>query len=141
MGYFVKNRQIQSGSTAVQIPVGDGTNRPDAPVFGMIRYNTSLGYCEFYNGTAWQTFGTGGIVNYTVQNDLAGDGSSTQIGPLTQTVASADQIQVFVGSIYQVPYNGTAGTYNYDINVAGTYLEFQAPPPNGIPITVIFTSN
>lgn len=135
MGYFVKNRQIKSGSTAVQIPVGDGSNRPESPVFGMIRFNTSVGYCEFYNGSIWQNFGTGGIVTYAVQTNLVGDGTSTQIGPLDQTTTGADQIQVFVGSIYQVP------TVNYTLNLAGTYLEFQSPPPNGMPITVIFTTN
>lgn len=135
MGYFVKNRQIQSGSTAVQIPVGNSTNRPDSPVFGMIRFNTTGGFCEFYNGSEWQNFGTGGVVTYTVQTNLLGDGISTQIGPLDLTVSAADQIQVFVSSIYQVP------TVNYDINLAGTYLEFQTPPPDGMPITVIFTNN
>lgn len=135
MGYFVKNRQIQSGSTAVQIPIGDNSNRPDAPVFGMIRFNTEAGYCEFYNGTEWQNFGTGGVVNYTVQTNLSGDGSSTTIGPLTQQAAGADQIQVFVGSIYQIPFD------SYDIDMSGYYLEFASAPPDTMPITVIFTSN
>lgn len=136
MGYFVKNRQIQSGSTGVQIPVGNNADRPDSPVFGMIRFNTEAGYCEFYNGTVWQNFGTGGVVNYTVQTDLPlGDGSTTSFGPLTLQASAADQIQVFVGSIYQVPVT------NYDIDGSGYYLEFTAPVPNGMGITVIFTNN
>lgn len=131
MGYFVKNRQIQSGSTAVQIPIGDGTDRPDAPVFGMIRFNTDLGFCEFYNGTIWQSFGTGGAVNYTVDS-FVGDGFTVNY---TMTVAPADdqQVQVFVGSIYQEPT--TAYT------VSGTTLTFTSAPPNGVPINIIQTEN
>jgi hypothetical protein len=68
MPSFFKNRRIQSASTGVVIPTGSAAQRPDDPVFGMIRYNTDTGFCEFYNGTVWQNFGTGGTVSYTVDN-------------------------------------------------------------------------
>lgn len=35
------------------IPVGTTAQRPSAPVVGMIRFNTTLGYPEFYNGSSW----------------------------------------------------------------------------------------
>jgi uncharacterized protein YbaA (DUF1428 family) len=97
----------------------------------MIRYNTDLGFCEFYNGTIWQTFGTGGVVNYTVDSFI-GDGSTTDY---TMTVAPADdaQVQVFVGSVYQEPT--TAYT------VSGTTLTFTSAPPNTVPINIIQTEN
>jgi hypothetical protein len=131
MGYFVKNRQLQSGSSGVRLPTGSAADRPDYPLFGMIRYNTDLGFCEFYNGLIWQTFGTGGVVNYTVDSFI-GDGSTTDY---TMTVAPADdaQVQVFVGSVYQEPT--TAYT------VSGTTLTFTSAPPNTVPINIIQTEN
>lgn len=131
MGTFLKNRELQSGSTGIRIPFGSAATRPDHPVFGMIRFNTDSGFCEFYNGTIWQTFGTGGAVNYTVDSFI-GDGSTVAY---TMTVAPADdqQVQVFVGSVYQEPT--TAYT------VSGTTLTFTSAPPNAVPINIIQTEN
>lgn len=131
MGYYLKNRRLQSGSSGVVLPAGSAANRPDYPVFGMIRYNTDSNFCEFYNGTDWFTFGTGGIVNYTVDS-YTGDGSTTQY---TMTVVPADdqQVQVFVGSVYQEPT--TAYT------VSGLDLTFTSAPPNNVPINIIQTAN
>lgn len=131
MGTFLKNRELQSGSTGIRLPYGSAANRPDNPVFGMMRYNTDSGFCEFYNGTIWQTFGTGGAVSYTVDSFI-GDGSTVAY---TMTVAPADdqQVQVFVGSVYQEPT--TAYT------VSGTTLTFTSAPPNSVPINIIQTEN
>jgi hypothetical protein len=131
MGTFLKNRELQSGSTGIRIPYGSAATRPDNPVFGMIRYNTDSGFCEFYNGTIWQTFGTGGAVSYTVDS-FVGDGSTVAY---TMTVAPADdqQVQVFVGSVYQEPT--TAYT------VSGTTLTFTSAPPNSVPVNIIQTEN
>jgi len=35
------------------IPVGTTAQRPSSPATGMIRFNTTLGYAEFYNGSSW----------------------------------------------------------------------------------------
>jgi hypothetical protein len=131
MGTFLKNRELQSGSTGIRIPYGSAATRPDNPVFGMIRYNTDSSFCEFYNGTIWQTFGTGGAVNYTVDS-FVGDGSTVAY---IMTVAPADdqQVQVFVGSVYQEPT--TAYT------VSGTTLTFTSAPPNSVPVNIIQTEN
>jgi hypothetical protein len=131
MGYYLKNRRLQSGSSGVVLPTGSAANRPDYPVFGMIRYNTDSGLCEFYNGTIWQSFGTGGVVSYVVDS-FTGDGSTVAY---TMTVAPADdqQVQVFVGSVYQEPT--TAYT------VSGLTLKFTSAPPNAVPINIIQTQN
>jgi hypothetical protein len=132
MGTFLKNREIQSGSTGIRIPYGSAATRPDNPVFGMIRYNTTSGFCEFYNGTIWQNFGTGGNISYTVDN-FTGDGSTTVF---TMTIAEsvADQIIVFVGSIYQ----DSATAYTVD---GGLDITFTSAPPNTVPISVIHSQN
>jgi hypothetical protein len=132
MGYFVKNRQLQSGSSGVVIPTGSSAERPDYPTFGMIRYNTDSGFCEFYNGSIWQNMGVGGIISYTV-DDFTGNGSQT-VFTMTVAESSATQIIVFVGSIYQDP----ATAYTVD---GGFDITFTSAPPNSVPINVIHTSN
>jgi stress response protein SCP2 len=131
MGYFVKNRRLQSGSTGVVIPTGSAAERPDAPVFGMIRFNTDSGLVEFYNGTVWQTMSAGGSISYTVDN-FTGDGS-TDTFTMSIAESSEEQIIVFVGSIYQDP----ATAYTVD---GGFDITFTSAPPNSSPISVIHST-
>lgn len=132
MGYFVKNRQLQSGSSGVVLPTGSSANRPDFPAFGMIRYNTDSGLVEFFNGTIWSSLSTGGSITYTV-DDFTGDGVQTVF---TMSVAedTATQLIVFVGSIYQDPASAYTVAGGYDIT-------FTSAPPNTVPINVIHTTN
>jgi hypothetical protein len=132
MGYFVKNRRLQSGSSGVVLPTGSSANRPDNAAFGMIRYNTDSGLVEFFNGTIWSSLSPGGSLTYTV-DDFTGDGSTTVF---TMSVAedTATQLIVFVGSIYQDP--ATAYTVN-----GGYDITFTSAPPNTVPINVIHTTN
>lgn len=132
MGYFVKNRQLQSGSSGVVLPTGSSANRPDYPTFGMIRYNTDLGFCEFFNGSIWQNMGVGGAISYTV-DDFTGDGSTT-IFTMSIAESTETQIIVFVGSIYQVP------TLAYTVD-GGYDITFTSAPPNSVPINIIHTTN
>ena len=132
MGTFLKNREIQSGSTGIRIPTGTAANRPDQPVFGQIRFNTDIGFCEFYNGSIWQNFGTGGTVSYTV-DDFVGDGS-TEVFVMSEAESDETQIIVFVGSIYQDP----ATAYTVD---GGFNITFTSTPPIDIPINVIHTNS
>ena len=132
MGTFLKNREIQSGSTGIRIPTGSAANRPDQPVFGQIRFNTDIGFCEFYNGTIWQNFGTGGTVSYTV-DDFTGDGTTT-VFVMSEAESDETQIIVFVGSIYQDP----ATAYTVD---GGFNITFTSAPPDGIPINIIHSNN
>lgn len=132
MGYFVKNRQLQSGSSGVVIPTGSAAERPEYPAFGMIRFNTDTGFCEFYNGSVWQNMGVGGVISYTV-DDFTGTGSQT-VFTMSIAESSAEQIIVFVGSIYQIPVTNYTVDGGYDIT-------FTSAPPNGIPINVIHSSN
>lgn len=132
MPTFLKNRELQSGSTGIRIPTGSAANRPDNPVFGMIRFNTDTGFCEFYNGTIWQNMGVGGVISYTVDN-FTGDGSTT-VFTMSVAESSEEQIIVFVGSIYQDP----ATAYTVD---GGFDITFTSAPPNTSPISVIHSSN
>jgi len=131
MGYFVKNRRLQSGSSGVVLPSGDSAQRPQNPSFGLIRYNTdSSGFVEFFNGTEFVALSSGDV-QYTVDN-FVGNGVQTDF---TMSVAesTATQIMVYVGSIYQEP------TTAYTVNGSVT-LTFTSAPPNTVPINVIHTS-
>jgi hypothetical protein len=132
MGYFVKNRQLQSGSTGVVLPTGSSATRPDNANFGMIRYNTDSGLVEFFNGTIWSSLSTGGSITYTV-DDFTGDGSTT-VFTMSVAESTATQLIVFVGSIYQDP----ATSYTVD---GGYDITFTSAPPNTVPINVIHTTN
>jgi hypothetical protein len=134
MGYFVKNRRLQSGSSGVVLPAGGSALRPDAPRFGLIRYNTDLGAVEFFNGSAFVQLGAAGAITYTVDN-FTGDGSTLTFGPLSAAVSGDDQVIVFVGSIYQTP------TTAYTITGGGLDdITFTSAPPVGEPISVILSS-
>jgi hypothetical protein len=132
MGYFVKNRRLQSGSSGVVLPTGSAANRPENAAFGMIRYNTDSGLVEFYNGSSWASLSTGGSITYTV-DDFVGDGSTTVFN-MSVAEGTATQLIVFVGSIYQDP--ATAYTVN-----GGYDITFTSAPPNTVPINVIHTTN
>lgn len=134
MGYFVKNRQLQSGSTGVVLPTGGTATRPDAPTFGLIRYNTDTGYIEYFNGTIFQNLAYTGAVSFTVDS-FTGDGVTLTFGPLSDTISQADDVIVFVGSIYQQP------TTTYSITGGGTNITFTGAPPTGLPVNVIITNS
>lgn len=134
MGNFTKNRELISGSTGIRMPVGSSAERPDAPTFGIFRYNTDLGQVEFFNGTVFVQLGAAGAITYTV-DQFTGDGVTTTFGPLSDSVAGDEQVIVFVGSIYQTP------TVAYSITGAGNDdITFTSAPPSGEPISVILSS-
>ena len=130
MGYFVKNRQLQSGSSGVVLPTGSSSQRPTSPAFGLIRYNTDSGLIEYFDGTQFLSLQAGGVV-YTVDN-FTGDGTTVTFN-MSVAPANAEQITVFVGSIYQIP------TTNYTVDGSSVDITFTSAPPNGISINVIHT--
>ena len=134
MGNFTKNRELISGSTGIRMPTGTSAQRPDAPIFGIFRYNTDLGAVEYFNGSVFVQLGAAGAVTYTV-DQFTGDGSTLTFSPLSSSVTGADQVIVFVGSIYQTP------TTAYSITGAGNdEITFTSAPPSGEPISVILSS-
>jgi hypothetical protein len=132
MGNFLKNRKLLSGSTGVVLPTGSTAQRPDYPVFGLIRYNTDSGLIEYFDGSIFQSLSTGGGITYTVDS-FTGDGSTT-IFTMSEQESNAEYITVFVGSIYQQP------TTTYTVN-GGYDITFTSAPPNGVPINVIHTNS
>lgn len=132
MGTFLKNRKFQSGSTGMVIPTGSSATRPDAPVFGLMRYNTDLASIEFFNGLIFQTVATSGGITYTVDS-FTGNGSQT-VFTMSEVESNAEEIIVFVGSLYQIP------NVNYTVN-GGFDITFESAPPDGVPINVIHSNS
>jgi len=137
MGYFVKNRRLQSGSTGVVLPTGTSANRPQNPVFGMIRYNTTVPAVEYFDGAVWNyLLYNNGAGIYTI-DDFTGDGSTT-VFTMSVQVSDPTQIMVFVGSIYQTP-GGNSTPNAYTVN-GGYDITFTSPPPSQAVINVIHTN-
>jgi len=132
MGTFLKNRKFQSGSSGMVIPTGSSATRPDAPVFGLMRYNTDTGLIEFFNGSIFQSLTVTGGINYTVDT-FTGTGSQT-VFTMSIAESNADDLIVFVGSLYQIP-----GT-NYTVD-GGYDITFTSAPPDGVPINVIHSDS
>jgi hypothetical protein len=131
MGYFVKNRRLQSGSSGVVLPSGGSALRPTAPRFGLIRYNTDLAAVEYFNGSVFVQLSAAGAIDYTVDS-FTGDGSTT-VFTMSIQESLETQIIVFVGSVYQDP------TTAYTVD-GGFDITFTSAPPDGEPISVIHSS-
>jgi hypothetical protein len=118
MATLLKNAKLQSGSTAIQLPLGATADRPLNPVNGQIRYNTDLQRFEIYYN-AWQSIAILG--NVTIYKDsFTGDGVQTQF-TLSYVPPDQNSILVFVGNVQQNP--GDAFT------LAGSVITFANPPP------------
>jgi len=129
MGTFLKNRELQSGSTATVLPTGSTATRPSGPVFGAIRYNTSTTGVEYFNGTVFTALANSGEANIVV-DAFTGD-NSTLTFSLSTSVSAADQVIVFVSNIYQQP------TGVYTITGGGGDITFSSAPLAAEPINVI----
>ena len=129
MGTFLKNRILPNGDSGVVVPGGPTAERPDNPVFGVFRYNTSTNTMEFFNGTVYKTFSSSGEANITVDS-FTGDGSTLTFS-LGTVVSAADQVLVFVSNIYQQP------TGVYTITGSGNDITFSSAPLAAEPINVI----
>jgi hypothetical protein len=128
MGYFVKNRALQSGSSGVVLPAGGTALRPLAPQPGLIRYNTDVASVEYFNGIEFIQISQSGSFSYVVDS-FTGDGSTT-VFTMSVVSSSATQLIVFVGSIYQTP----STAYTVD---GGFDITFTSAPPANEPISVI----
>lgn len=88
------NGAVSNGTnSAVLIPSDTTTNRPASPVVGQIRYNTTLGRYEGWNGSVWRKLeitedGDKGIINVYSSNVKA-TGTYSQVASTLMTITSA----------------------------------------------------
>lgn len=121
---FLANRLTTSQISAVS-----------TPATGLFVYNTTTGFFNFYNGTAWQAISsssssTGGVrlvASGTTDTVLATD---TFIGWNSSTTsAKAESISAgtFAGQTVIIKDAiGTAGTYNITVTASGCTIDGQA---------------
>jgi len=125
MARFLKNDRIQTGSTAIQLPLGTTADRPVTPVNGQIRFNTDSNRFEiYYDG--WKSIAILGNVTIT-KDTFTGDGNQTQF-TLTKTPFSSKSIIVFVGNVHQNPDDA--------FTLSGAVITFTTAPPLGQTVIV-----
>lgn len=97
-----------SGTAALGLPVGTTGERPTAST-GLIRFNTTLGGFEGYNGTAWTSVGggaTGGGSDQTFYLNGQTVNNSYSI-PVGQNAGTFGPITVASGAVVTVPSGST----------------------------------
>ena len=116
------------------LPVGTSAQRPSAvfgagyDLAGMIRFSTTAGGLEVYNGTSWQSFTTAFTV--IADQQFQGDGTTTAFTLSTaQTTASCI---VSINGVLQAP----TGAYGSAYSVSSTTLTFTEAPAAGDVIDV-----
>src|SRR6056300_471414 len=115
---------IGSATDAFFVPKGTTAQRPTG-VDGYFRYNTDDAQFEGYADGAWGAIaGSGASAMET--NNFTGDGSTTAF-TLSSSVASEDNLIVFIEGIYQ-----NKGDYV----ASGTTITFDTAPVNGRRIVV-----
>ena len=88
---------VFGGTGALRIPQGTTGQRPSAAT-GQLRWNTTDGALEIYNGSAWTAVGSGS--SNKILNTFTGDGSTAAF-TLTVTPANEDALMVFIDGVYQ----------------------------------------
>jgi hypothetical protein len=123
MGRLIKNTQIKTASTAIQLPIGTSAVRPEVPVDGQLRFNTSTNKIEMYFNSVWNNVAKIGSVSI-VEDTFTTANATTQYGPMSYSYNAGQEanVIVYVGGVMQVP-----GT-NYQFQ-GNTYLALN--PTNG----------
>lgn len=123
MGRLLKNTQIKTASTAIQLPIGTSAVRPEVPVDGQLRFNTSTNKIEMYFNSVWNSVAKIGSVSI-VEDTFTTANATTQYGPMSYSYDAGQEanVIVYVGGVMQVP-----GT-NYQFQ-GNTY--FALNPTNG----------
>jgi len=118
----LKNTTVNNNG-AVQLPVGNTSQRTGSPQNGMIRYNTSTGELETYNNQ-WKRLFTNDTVLGVAQMDMVNSGSVDNSGSITQR------------SIFSGSPNINTGGFDFDsagitVPADGLYLVFVNCRYNG----------
>jgi hypothetical protein len=97
-----------SSTYAVKLPVGNSSERPGTVVgttaqVGHMRYNTTIGDYEKYNGTTWDTFGA-------MQNAYFYNDSSINVDitiPTGKNAMTAGPVTINNGKVVTIPDGST----------------------------------
>ncbi len=110
------------GTTGLVIPSGTTAEQPSG-LTGMIRFNTTTGLTEVFNGTVWTTVGSQNVV---ILDEFIGD-NSTSVFTLSQSSTTNTTFVTINGNV-QEPGNS--------YTVSGTSISFTETPVTGDHIQV-----
>jgi len=112
----VVSLDISQKTDALIMPVGTLAQRPAAPTNGMLRYNTTTGSMEFYNGSpgAWQSFT---VVNSSATYSIdymviagGGGGGSNNTSNVTATYGGTGGSGIVIIRYANATQRATGGT-------------------------------
>ena len=147
MGRLIKNRQLDNGALAVQIPNVTTAQRPSG-LDGDIIFNSTTQTFQAFIGSQWYNLSSAAGEKTLTIVTFQGDGTTTVFGggsgntldgstaaTLSVSPSSSSDIMVFIGGVYQTPET------NYTLS--GGQITFGSAPPandgatNGHIITVV----
>lgn len=103
-----------SATGAAQLPVGTTAQRPASPVVGQLRFNSTTGATEVYNGTVWVAFT--GIYSVEALLVAGGGGSNAGDGYTNGPTVGAGA----GGFVHHAAFNFSLGTtYNVVVGAGG----------------------
>jgi len=122
---------IISGTTGFVIPVGTTAQRDGSPTTGTLRYNSTTGVLEIYDGTAWDSVGdTSATVDsfdgdnsttaFTMTADSTTDGTIVDINGVVQLPTTAYTVSGNVITFTQAPASGDKITTRLLVTMVGT---------------------
>lgn len=117
-----------SGPGALKIPVGSTLNRP-TPGQGMIRYNTTDGRFEAYDGLAWT--GLGGVVDVD---------QNTRITAENFPGANNNELKFFANGTLSALFNANTAYFYGNADIAGN-VKIGNATTNTINVVADFISN
>jgi hypothetical protein len=144
------NGVVMNTPNNLLMPKGATGDRPDTPLTGMIRYNTSTNNVEVYQGiggsATWRSLRFKESTSITQQTLGVGDAIETIFGPLNpappSVVASGiswggQNLIVVVENVIQLHITNYVVVQDPEDRDPGYYLEFGSPVPLAKPITVL----
>jgi len=108
-------------TTGLAVPVGNTAQRPSPATTGTVRFNSTLGRLEVYDGSEWDTV-VGGVTNQIIY----GDGSTTTFTLDRSTTTAAALIML--NGITQIP----GQSYNMSPNPSVNLVFTEAPAPSDV---------
>ena len=102
----------------MRLPVGTTAQRPGSPSAGDFRYNSTTGYPDIYNGSAWRTATvneaaaiTGGTIN------------GTSVGATTPAAVTASTLNLSGSSVGDVFYHNGTSIVRLAAGTSGQFLK------------------
>jgi hypothetical protein len=136
-------RAVMNLTGAVRLPKGTTAQRPNDSLVrtlggadGFIRYNIDIDGVtggpigvEAYVDGVWEVVRAPGANAITKQTFPAGDGNETLFGPLNRIPASANNVIVLIGNVFQISDTNFILEQNPIGKDPGWYIKFTSPVP------------